>query len=124
MTNKYLRAFVIGSSFFVFIPYFYAVSNFDPKHFNFDYKIYTYFAPFVLGLMNLFSLVLAKKFNISHNNRFLYTSIIAPTLVLCTVIYFNIYNYTISDWIEHIINLYLLYFIVFNYVIYYLDKYV
>lgn len=124
MTNKYLRAFVIGSSFFVFIPYFYAVSNFDPKHFNFDYKIYTYLAPFALGLMNLFSLILAKKFNISNHNRFLYTSIIAPTFVLSTVYYFNIYNYTIHEWMEHIINVYLLYFIVFNYVVYFLDKYV
>jgi hypothetical protein len=124
MSNEYLRAFVIGSSWFVFLPYFYIVSNFDKKYFNFDYKIYTYLAPVALGLMNLISLMLSKKFNISHKNRFLYTSIIAPTLVLFTVIYFNIYNYTIRNWIYHIINLYLLYFIVFNYIIYYLDEYV
>lgn len=124
MTNEYLRAFVIGSSCFVFLPYFYIVSNFDKKHFNFDYKIYTYLAPVVLGLMNLISLILSKKFNISHNNRFLYASIIFPTLVLFAVIFFNIYNYNIYNWILHIINLYLLYFIVFNYIIYYLDKYV
>jgi hypothetical protein len=124
MSNEYLRAFVIGSSCFVFLPYFYIVSNFDKKHFNFDYIIYTYLAPVALGLMNLISLILSKKFNISHKNRFLYTSIISPTLVLFTVKYFNIYNYTIHDWISHIINLYLLYFIVFNYIVYYLDKYV
>lgn len=123
MTNEYLRAFVIGSSCFVFLPYFYFVSNFDKKYFNFDYKIYTYFAPIALGLMNLTSLIVAKMFNISHNNRFLYSSIIAPTLVLFSVIIFNIYNYTIYDWFIHIINLYLLYFIVFNYIMYYLDKY-
>jgi hypothetical protein len=122
MSNEYLRSFVIGSSCLVFLPYFYAVSNFDPKHFNFDYKIYTYFAPIALGLMNLISLLMAKKFHISRKNRFLYTSIIAPTLVLLTVLYFNIYNYTLYEWIQHILNLYLLYFIVFNYVVFYLDK--
>lgn len=124
MSNKYLRAFVIGSSWVVFLPYFYFVSNFDPQQFNFDYKLYTYFAPAFLGIMNLISLLLANKFNISTKNRFLYTSIIAPTLVLFTVISFNIYNYTLYDWFHHTINLYLLYFIVFNYIIYYLDKYV
>lgn len=124
MGNEYLRSFVIGSSCLVFLPYFYIVSNFDPRQFNFDYKIYTYFAPAALGIMNLISLILANKFNISKKNRFLYTSIIAPTLVLFTVIFFNIYNYNICDWIYHTINLYLLYFIVFNYIVYYLDKYV
>lgn len=124
MDNEYLRSFVIGSSWLVFIPYFYIVSNFDPEKFNFDYKLYTYFAPAALGIMNLISLIIAKKYNISTKNRFLYTSIIAPTLVLFTVIYFNIYNYTILDWFYHTINLYLLYFIVFNYIVYNLDKYV
>ena len=95
MSNEYLRSFVIGSSCLVFLPYFYIVSNFDPRQFNFDYTLYTYFAPIALGIMNLISLLLAKKFNISTKNRFLYTSIIAPTMVLFTVIYFNIYNYTL-----------------------------
>lgn len=124
MRNEYLRAFVIGSSCFVFLPYFYIVSNFDTDQFNFDYKTYTYLAPVALGIMNLISFILSKKYNISTKNRFLYTSIIAPTFVLLTVIYFNIYNYTIIDWFYHTINLYLLYFIVFNYIVYYLDKYV
>lgn len=124
MRNEYLRAFVIGSSCFVFLPYFYIVSNFDTNQFNFDYKTYTYLAPVALGIMNLISFILSKKYNISTKNRFLYTSIIAPTFVLLTVIYFNIYNYTIIDWFYHTINLYLLYFIVFNYIVYYLDKYV
>jgi hypothetical protein len=124
MGNEYLKSFVIGSSWLVFLPYFYIVSNFDPSQFNFDYKLYTYFAPAALGIMNLISLIIAEKYNITTKNRFLYTSIIAPTLVLITVIYFNIYNYTILDWFYHTINLYLLYFIVFNYIVYYLDKYV
>ena len=124
MSHEYLRAFVIGSSCIVFLPYFYAVSNFDPQQFNFNYKLYTFLAPIALGLMNLLSLIISKKYNISYKNRFLYTSIIAPTCVLFTVIYFKIYNYTINQWLSHIINLYLLYFFIFNFVLYYLDKYV
>jgi hypothetical protein len=124
MGNEYLRAFVIGSSCIVFLPYFYIVSNFDVKKFNFNYKYYTFLAPIALGLMNLFSLLLAKQFDLSKRLRFLLMSIIAPTIVLFVVIYFKIYNYTKSEWINHIFKLYLLYFIVFNLVISTLDKYV
>jgi hypothetical protein len=124
MTNKYLRSFVIGSSCLVFLPYFYVVSKFNPSKFNFDYTWYTFIAPIGLGLMNLASLIIAEKFSISNSNRFLYASIIAPTLVLATVMFFKIYNYTTEDWISHIIGLYSMYFVVFNFVLYYLDKYV
>ena len=124
MSNEYLRAFVIGSSFLVFFPYFYIVYGFKRENFNFDYKIYTFLAPPALGLMNVISLFVANKLNINKKFRFLLTSLIAPTLVLFTVIIFNIYNYTQKEWVSHIINLYLLYFIVFNAIVYYLDKYI
>ena len=69
MSNDYLRAFVIGSSCIVFLPYFYAVANFDTQQFNFNYKLYTFLAPIALGLMNLLSLIISKKYNISYKNR-------------------------------------------------------
>ncbi len=122
MTNEYLRAFIIGSSFPVFLPFFYSVSRFDKEKFNFNYEAYTFLAPPSLGFMNVVSLFLANQLNINKKLRFLLTSLIAPTLVLFTVIFFNIYNYTFEDWVSHIIQMYLLYFIVVNGVIYYLDK--
>ena len=124
MINKYLRAFVIGSSFLVFLPFFYSVYGFKKENFNFSYDVYTFLAPPVLGLMNVVSLLLANKFNISKKERFLLASLIAPTIVLMTIITFNIYNYSLKEWISHVVQLYLLYFIIFNGVIYYLDKYV
>ena len=122
--NKYLRAFVIGSSFLVFIPFFYAVSNFDRKNINFDYIPYTFLAPFALGMMNVASLIISNYFGFTKNMRFLFMSILAPTCVLITVYSFGIYNYTIQEWINHIWKLYLLYFSVFNIVVRLLDKYV
>ena len=124
MSNEYLRAFVIGSSYLVFFPYFYAVSRFKPEKFNFDYKTYTFLAPIGLGFMNLISLIIAKQFNISRRNRYLLTSILAPTGVLFSVIFLKIYNYTIDEWINHSINLYIVYFVVVNFILYNLDKYV
>jgi hypothetical protein len=123
MTNQYLRAFVIGSSFFVFIPYFIAVRSFDKKLLNYNYENYTLFAPIGLGLYNVFSLYIANKFNLTKRNRFLFISILAPTLVVFNVYFLKAYNYTsIQQWFNHIWKLYLLYFIVFNFIVYYLDK--
>lgn len=124
MKNEYIRAFVIGSSFLVFLPYFFAVSRFNPKDFNFSYVLYTFLAPVCLGLMNVFSLFIKNKFNLSNENRFLFISLLAPTLVLLTVMFFKIYNYTKKRWISHSVKVYLLYFCVWNFVVYNLDKYV
>jgi hypothetical protein len=122
MVKEYLRAFVIGSSYLAFLPFFYSVYGFEKEKFNFDYSLYTFLAPPTLGLMNVISLFIANKLNINKKQRFLLTSIIAPTIVVITVIYFNIYNYTLEEWVSHIVQLYLLYFIVFNSVIYALDR--
>jgi len=125
-TNLYLRAFVIGSSFFVFIPYFFIVSSFDKKDINFSYKYYTFIVPLSLGLYNVLSLYLSKIFKLNQKLRFFIISLLAPTLVAITVYILKIYNNlnTFSDWFNYLWKLYLLYFIVFNFDVYLLDKYV
>ncbi len=118
--SSVLREFVIGSSAIVVLPFFYIVSKFTPDKFNFDYKSYTFLAPIVLGLMNVISFLL-----LGHSPyRYLLTSLVAPTIVLFTVVYFKIYNYTPREWRQHILKLYLMYFFIFNVVVYNLDKYV
>jgi hypothetical protein len=125
MSNQYLRAFVIGSSFLVFIPYFIAVKSFDKKLVNYTYENYTLYAPIGLGLYNVLSLYIANKFNLTKKNRLFLISILAPTLVALTVYFLKAYNYTTLDqWFNHIWKLYLLYFVVFNLIVYYLDKHV
>jgi hypothetical protein len=124
MWNEYVRAFVIGSSFLVFLPFFYTVSQFKQEKFNYNYSSYTFVAPLVLGLMNMFSLFLAKQFQLTKQIRFLAISILAPTVVLGYVSLCKIYNYTRGEWIRHILCLYLLYFVMFNIVVHFLDRYI
>lgn len=126
MTNQYLRAFVIGSSFFVFIPYFLIVSSLDKKNINFSYKYYTFVAPVALGFFNILSLYLANIFNLTKRSRFLLIGLIAPTLVATTVYILKVYNNlnTYRSWFNYLIKLYLLYFFVFSIDVYLLDKYV
>jgi hypothetical protein len=124
MQNEYLRAFVIGSCFFVIFPFFYSVSNFDNSNSNIDYILYTYYAPLCLGLFNVLSLLISKKLQLNKRHRFLTISLLAPTIVTMTIIFFKLYNYTLYGWCDHIISLYSIYFIIFNCLVYSLDKYV
>ena len=106
MSNEYLRAFVIGSSCLVFLPYFWCVSRFKKEDFNFSYIPYTFLAPVALGLMNMLSLFLAKQFNLSKKNRFLLISILGPTFIASVIIFLKIYNYTRKEWASHLILFY------------------
>lgn len=124
MQNEYLRAFVIGSCFFVIFPFLYTVSNFDNSKSNINYSLYTYYAPVGLGLFNILSLFIAKQFHLTKRMRFITIGILAPTIVTMTIIFFKTYNYTISEWIHHIFMLYLFYLFIFNFIVYLLDKYV
>jgi len=124
INHNYLRAFVIGSSFFVFLPFFFGVSRFKKERFNFDYISYTFLAPVALGLMNVFSLLIAEQYHLSSRERYLVISILAPSIVLLSIVLFDIYNYTTIQWIRHTIKMYLLYFFMWNVVVYNLDKYV
>lgn len=124
MQNEYLRAFVIGSCFFVIFPYFYVVSNFNPSKSNIDYTSYTYYAPVGLGLFNVLSLFIAKQFKLTKRMRFVTIGIIAPSIITLLIIFRRVYNYNISEWIHHIFILYLFYLFIFNFIVYLLDYYI
>jgi hypothetical protein len=124
MHHEYLRAFVIGSSFLVFIPFFFIVLQFNPKKMNYQYSSYTFIAPFVLGLFNVFSLFIARLFHLSRRFRYLLISLLAPTVVVCTILFMKLYNFTKTEWYSYIWKLYLFYFVLFNINVYLLDKYV
>jgi predicted Abi (CAAX) family protease len=121
---NYLRAFVIGSSSIVVLPFYYIVSHFNKQKFNYNYISYTFLAPIFLGLMNVLSLFISETYNLSQRMRFLVISILASTVVMLSIILFKVYNYTMNEWVRHIIKLYLVYFLMWNIVVYNLDKYV
>jgi cell division protein FtsW (lipid II flippase) len=120
--SQFLKAFVIGSSFFVFFPYFYAVSHFKRGTFKYSYMSYTFFAPVCLGLMNVVSLAIAKQFNLTEKMRFFIISLLSPTIIILFVTYFKIYKYNTDEWVNYIFSIYLLYFFVFNFIVYYLNN--
>ena len=119
---KYLKAFVIGSSYFVFLPFFYTVNNNQNKK-NYSYYEYTLVAPIWLGLWNVISLIVAEYFGLSSRQRFLTISIISALCIMAIAFYFNSYNFTSTEWIKYFFYIFIKYLLVWNIVIFYLDKY-
>lgn len=113
--NEYLKAFVIGSSFLVFAPYFYGVSHSHNKQFT--YTFYTFIGPIGLGLINMLSLFIANTFNLTTDNRFIVISILAPTIVIFLGFIFKFYDMTFKERMTYIIGLYALYIVMFNIIV-------
>lgn len=124
MWSEYLRAFVIGSSYLVFFPYFLAVGTADEKQLNYTYKQYTFVAPLYLGIMNMISLFFANTYHLSRRMRYVLFGSISPLIVSSFSYLFQTYNYSNERWIMYVIGLFSKHFLIFNIIIYSLDKYI
>lgn len=124
MWNDYLRAFVIGSSYLVFVSHFLAVGTADETQLNYTYKQYTFVAPVYLGLMNMISLFVANAYNFSRRTRYVVFGSLSPIIVSSFSYLFQTYTYSTEKWITYVIGLFIKHFIIFNVIIYSLDKYI
>ena len=120
---KYIREFVIGSSFLVFFPFFYIVHNSTSKK-SYSYYQYTIAAPIWFGIWNIVSLILAENFGFSKRLRFLIISIISYLSILLIVNYTKTYNFTQTERQKYYLDQLIRYLIIWNIVIFYLDKYI
>jgi hypothetical protein len=121
---EYLRAFVIGSSFLVFVPHFIAVAGLDEEKLNYTYKQYTFVAPLYYGLMNMISLFIALQFGLSSRQRYLLIGTLSPLLVVSFSYSFQTYDYQGNEWLTYGIGLFLKHFLIWNIVVFLLDKYI
>src|SRR5690349_11423528 len=116
--SEYLKAFIIGSSWPTFILYFYAVSNYSETERKYSYRDYTFVAPLFLGLLNMFGLYLANKFNLSRGQRFILSGLVGAMMVSIIITLFNVYNYdSVNRWVQQYISLFIVYLVVFGIVV-------
>ena len=120
--DKYLREFVVGSSYLVFIFPFYNVSKLSPHEKNYTYQNYTFIAPLYIGLMNALSLYLATLFSLSMIERYYLISLISATIVCIFSTYRKAYNYSRHQWILYYIRIFALHFILYSVIIYSIEK--
>ena len=119
---NYLKAFIIGSSIVILFPFFYIVSNISSKVRNYSYVDYTLFAPFFLGIVNVFLVFLNRKTLFYKRTLYLLVSILVPTIVASYAKLYHMYNLTNSQWLSYVVSLYLLYFFIINIGLYHLNS--
>ncbi|HLX54132.1 MAG TPA: hypothetical protein VKR58_09330 [Aquella sp.] len=119
---SYLRSFVIGSSFFVFIWFFLVVRNISSSIKNYTYDDYTLVAPIYLGMMNVLSLYIAHQFDLSLRMRYVVIGIISPLIVIIFARWMKTYNFTNAEWNKYSLMLIMQHFLIFNLIVYYLEK--
>ena len=120
---KYLKEFIIGSSFPV-VALFYYGSYYNTQK-TYDYFQYTLVAPIWFGIWNIISLLISEKYNLSKQMRFFIVSVLSVISIgiLQQTILFP-YNYTKEEWNEYYGYILIKYLFVWNIIIYNLDKYI
>ena len=118
---KYLKQFIIGSSFLVFAPFYYAVQNNQPKK-TYNYYTYTLLAPVWFGVWNIISLILAQQFNLSMRERFLLISVISSFSIMALATYLQSYRFTRKEWTNYYKYIFIKYILVWNIIVYNLEK--
>lgn len=115
----YFKYFVLGSSFLMVVPFYTIVVNLDPKIKNYSFENYVFVAPLYLGAMAVLSLYLRNTLNLTKTQSLLLVSIIAPTFTALYVWCMKMYN---IQWWKYAVYLYVVYFIVFNFLFYYIES--
>lgn len=77
--NEYLKAFIIGSCYPVFVLFFIGAQTIKDK--NYDYGLYTIFAPLYLGIMNMIGLYLSTIYDFDLTTRFFITGLLSGSIV-------------------------------------------
>ena len=120
---KYIKDFIIGSSILVVAPFLYIVHNSKSAK-SYSYYQYSFAAPLWFGVWNVLSLIIAEKLGLSKRLRFLLISLLSYLSVLLIVTYLNTYKFTSEEWRKYYLDQLVRYFITWNIVIFYLDKYI
>uniref|UniRef100_A0A6C0JG45 Uncharacterized protein n=1 Tax=viral metagenome TaxID=1070528 RepID=A0A6C0JG45_9ZZZZ len=117
---KYLKQFIIGSSFLIFAPFFWLVDK------NLTKKTYTYFdytvtAPIYFGVWNVLSLIIAEYFGLTMRERFLVVTPLAALNIVLFAKLYKKYDFNKKEWLEYATLLYAMYLVLWNVIVYYLE---
>ena len=120
---KYLKQFIIGSSALVVFPFYYSVKNSQPKK-TYSYYVYTFLAPLWFGMWNVISKIMADIFKLSLRMRFFIISVISALCIMTIATVFKSYKFTPTEWLQYYVYILCKYLLVWNIVIFALEKYI
>lgn len=120
---KYLIQFINASNPIVFIPFFiFVYLKVCNNRLNLSYFNYTIVMPIWFGLLNIFSLYIKSKFNISHELRYILISVISLLILIFILNNGNFYNYNKNEWVQHYIGITLSYLVIWNIIIFNIEN--
>ena len=150
---KYLKQFIIGSSFPVVVlfynsvyqniekkkvndpEYFKSLSEKEipffwkeiwPKKYNYySYFRYTITAPIYFGMWNVISLIIANYFGLTMRIQYIVIGIISSLFMMIFHYIYNIYDFkTNVDFSQYYIRLFIKYMLIWNIIIYNIEKHI
>ena len=119
---KYLKQFLCGANIITVLPHYIAVKYSDEK--NYRFFEYTILAPIWYGLWNILSLIVAEKFNLSMNQRFIGVSIISSISIMFISTYFETYDNDLKEWIQYYIGIFIKYLLIWNLIVRQLETHI
>ena len=117
---KYLREFIIGSSFPVVAGFFYGAYLSNTR--KYTYFHYTMMAPLWFGLWNILSLIISEKYKLSRKISYFIVSILSLPVIFMLAHRLN--DKTKEEWNRYYIKRFISYMFVWNIIIYTIDKYI
>ena len=91
--KEYLLAFVIGSSIFSYILFVLSLSRLPRDYYNFSGYVYYIIVPIYFGIMNMLSLFLANRFQLSKFQRLILITLVSSSIVITLVYSLKLYNW-------------------------------
>ena len=120
--SKYLKSFIIASSFPIFFTFFLKVASIDDSIKNYSYETYTIIAPLYFGIMNVLATILQNKTNLSKKDIYFYFGIVSPLIVITFAKLSKSYNFTKEEWMKYSVRLFIKHFLIYRICIYFLEN--
>lgn len=116
-----LLSFIIGSSLLVIFLFYMRVAKIQDK--TYSYVEYTLLAPLYLGVMNYIGFNLQKHLGWSLRKRMLVIGLSSGLFVYLINYFLNTYpKFNKQEWRQYFFQIMVLHFLLFNIIIYYLEK--
>tara|TARA_B100000886_G_C20265370_1_gene424727 strand:- start:158 stop:523 length:366 start_codon:yes stop_codon:yes gene_type:complete len=118
---KYLKQFIIGSSFPVVLIHYLSVRYYRLQK-NYLYADYTFVAPPYLGFLNVLFFYLAERYNWSMEKRFQNLAIYGAIFIFCFSYTLKTYSYNNFEWLKYLITIMIQYYFIWNVIVYNIEK--
>ena len=113
-----IGSFLIGSSFPVFAPFFYRVSQIPNAEKNYSYGLYSFIAPLYFGVMNMIIMSFGMPLRIKMILAGFVSSLIVFTIAYST----SSYNYTEAEWLAYYLRILSAHMLTYNVTLYLLNS--